>query len=75
MVPVPSRSDSAIIRRTSSRFGSKPIARIATLSSSASIVPESSVSKSLNASRISSLWSAVRRAIVVEESVCGGAAC
>jgi hypothetical protein len=33
------------------------------------------VSKSLNASRISSLWSAVRRAIVVVERVCGGAAC
>ena len=33
MVPVPSLSDSAIMRRTSSRLGSKPIARIATLSS------------------------------------------
>ncbi len=53
-------SASAIMRRTSSRLGSKPIARIATLSSSESIFPESSVSKSLNASRISSSWSAVR---------------
>ena len=40
------RSDSWIILRTSSRFGSNPIARIATLSSSASMVPESSVSNS-----------------------------
>mmetsp|Transcript_41811 Transcript_41811/g.135640 ORF Transcript_41811/g.135640 Transcript_41811/m.135640 type:complete len:225 (+) Transcript_41811:105-779(+) len=58
--PVPSLSDSWIILRTSSRLGSNPIARIATFSSSASILPESSVSKSLKASRISSRSSWVR---------------
>mmetsp|Transcript_47242 Transcript_47242/g.156587 ORF Transcript_47242/g.156587 Transcript_47242/m.156587 type:complete len:200 (+) Transcript_47242:85-684(+) len=58
--PVPSLSDSWIILRTSSRLGSNPIARIATFSSSASIFPESSVSKSLKASRISSRSSWVR---------------
>ena len=40
-------------------FGSKPSARIATFSSLASIVPEPSVSKRSNASRISCFCSSV----------------
>ena len=53
IVPDPSLSMSEIIFLISSFFGSKPSARIATFSSLASMVPEPSVSKRSNASRIS----------------------
>jgi hypothetical protein len=59
MVPEPSLSISEIIFFISSFLGSKPRARIATLSSFASIVPLPSVSKRSKASCISYFYSSV----------------
>mmetsp|Transcript_54154 Transcript_54154/g.115066 ORF Transcript_54154/g.115066 Transcript_54154/m.115066 type:complete len:211 (+) Transcript_54154:67-699(+) len=55
----PSLSISEMSLRISSFVGSNPSARIATLSSFASMVPDPSVSKRSNASRISCFWSSV----------------
>merc|ERR1719230_188975 len=59
MVPLPSSSTSEIIFWISSFLGSKPSARIATLSSLESIEPLPSVSKRSNASLISCFCSSV----------------
>jgi len=61
IVPEPSLSMSEIIFLISSFLGSKPRARMATLSSLASIVPLPSVSKRSKASRISCFCSSYER--------------